>query len=53
MIAGKSILIPHVFTVNIQRELLPSIYDEIMSYNMISDDVAHDDMNDVVDVIIL
>lgn len=44
---------PHVFTVNIKRELLPSIYDEIMSYNMISDDVAHDDMNDAVDVIIL
>ena len=32
---------PHVFTVNIKRELLPSIYDEIMSYNMISDDVAN------------
>lgn len=30
----------HVFTVNIKRELLPSIYDEIMSYNMISDDEA-------------
>ena len=37
---------------NIKRELLPSIYDEIMSYNMISDDVAHDDMNDAVNVII-
>lgn len=44
---------PHVFTVNIKHELLTSIYDEIMSYNMISDDVAHDDMNDAVDVIIL
>lgn len=43
---------PHVFTVNIKRELLTSIYDEIISYNMISDDVAHDDMNDAVNVII-
>lgn len=42
----------HVFTVNIKRELLTSIYDEIMSYNMISDDVAPDDMNDAVNVII-
>lgn len=33
---GKAIHIPHVFTVNIKRELLTSIYDEIMSYNMIS-----------------
>lgn len=31
----------HVFTVNIKRELLPSIYDEIMSYNMISDDAVN------------
>lgn len=37
---------------NIKRELLPSIYDEIISYDMISDDVAHDDMNDAANVII-